>query len=99
MSKVPQQVSGCEDAWFSSIAQSYPTLCNPMDCGTLGFPVHHQVPEIAQSHVHRVSDAIQPSHPLSAPSSPAFNPSQHQGLFQRVSSYQVAKVLEFQLQH
>ena len=70
-----------------------------MDCSTPGFPVHHQLPELAQTRVHRVSDAIQPSHPLSSPS-PVFNLSQHQGLFQWVSSFhQVAKVLEFQLQH
>ena len=74
-------------------------LCNPMDCSTPGFPVHHQLLELTQTHVHRVGDAIQPSHPLSSPS-PAFNLSQHQGLFQWVSSsHQVAKVLEFQLQH
>ena len=85
---------------FSSVAQSCPTLCNPMDCSTPGFPVHHQLLELAQTHVHRVCDAIQPSHPLSFPSPPAFNLSQHQGLFQWVSSlHQVAKVLEFQLQH
>ena len=71
-----------------------------MDCSMPGFPVHHQLPELAQTHVHRVGDAIQPSHPLSSPSPPAFNPSQHQGLFQWVpSSHQVAKVLEFQFQH
>ena len=71
-----------------------------MDCSTPGVPVHHQLPEFYQTHVHWVSDAIQPSHPLSSPSHPAFNLSQHQGLFQWVSSsYQVAKVLEFQLQH
>ena len=65
-----------------------------------GLPVHHQLPEFTQTHVHRVSDAIQPSHPLSSPSPPAPNPSQHQGLFKWVSSlHQVAKVLEFQLQH
>ena len=75
------------------------SLCDPVDCSTPGFPVHHQVPELAQTRVDRVSDAIQPSHPLSVPS-PAFNLSQHQGLFQGVSSlYQVAKVLEFQLQY
>ena len=75
-------------------------LCDLMDCSTPGFPVHHQFPELAQTHVHQVSDAIQPSHPLSSPSPPAFNLSQHQSLFQRVSSsHQVAKVLEFQLQH
>ena len=84
---------------FSSVAQSCLTLCNTMDCSMPGFPVHHQLLELAQIHVHRVSDAIQPSHPLSSPS-PAFNLSQHQGLFQWVSSlHQVAKVLEFQLQH
>ena len=71
-----------------------------MDCSTPGFPVHHQLPELIQTHIHRISDAIQPSHPLSSPSPPAFNLSQHQGLFQWVSSsHQVAKVLEFQLQH
>ena len=65
-----------------------------------GFPIHHQLPELAQTHVHRVGDAIQPSHPLSAPSPPAFNLSQHPGLFKGVSSsHQVAKGLEFQLQH
>ena len=84
----------------SSVAQSRPTLCDPMDCSTPGFHVHHQLLEIAQTHVYRVGDAIQPSHPLSFPSSSAFKLSQHQGLFQWVSSlHQVAKVLEFQLQH
>ena len=62
--------------------QSHVQLCNPMDCSTPGFPVHHQLLELAQTHVHRVSEAIQPSHPLSSPSLPAFNLSQHQGLFQ-----------------
>ena len=85
---------------FSSVAQSCPTLCDPMNPGTPGLPVHHQLLEFTQTHVHRVGDAIQPSHPLSSPSPPAFNISQHQGLFQWVSSsHQVAKVLEFQLQH
>ena len=71
-----------------------------MDCSTTGFPVHHQLPELAQTHLHQVGDAIQLSHLLLFPSPPAFNLSQNQGLFQRVSSlYQVAKVLEFQLQH
>ena len=84
---------------FSSVAQLCLTLCDPMDCSMPGFPVHHQLPELAQTHVHRVSDTIQPSHPLPSPS-PTFNFSQHQGLFQWVSSsHQVAKVLEFQLQH
>ena len=67
---------------FSSVAQSCLTPCDPMDCSTPGFPVHHQLPELAQIQVHRVSDAIQPSHPLSSPSTPAFNFAQHQGLFQ-----------------
>ena len=84
---------------FSSVIQSCPTFCNPMNCSTPGLPVHHQLPEFTQTHVHRVSDAIQPSHPLSFPSLPALNLSQNQGLFKWVSSsYQVAKVLEFQLQ-
>ena len=65
----------------SSVTQSCPTLCNPMDCSTPGFPVHHQLPEPTQTHVHRVSDAIQPSHPLSSPSGSAFDLSQHEGLF------------------
>ena len=77
---------------FSSVAQSWLTLCNPMDCSTPGFPVHHQLPELTQTHVHQVSDAIQPSHPLSSPSPPAFNISQHQSLFQWISSsHQVAQ--------
>ena len=85
---------------FSSVAQSCPTLCDPLDCSTPGFPVLHQLPELTQTHVHRVGDAIQPFHPLSSTSPPAFNLSQHQGLFQWVSSsHQVAKVSEFQLQH
>ena len=66
---------------FSSVAQLCPTLCNPMNCSTPGFPVYHQLLELAQTHVHPVGDAIQPSHPLSSPS-PAFSLSQHQGLFQ-----------------
>ena len=83
---------------FSSVAQSCPTFCNPMNCSTSGLPVHHQLPEFTQTHVHCVSDAIQPSHPLSSPSPPAPSPSQHQSLFQGVnSSHEVAKVLEFQL--
>ena len=67
-----------------------------MNCSTPSFPVHHQLPELAQTQVYQVNDVIQPSHPLSSPSPPAFNLSQHQGLFQWVSSYQVAKALEFQ---
>ena len=83
---------------FSSVTQSCLTICNPMNHSTPGLPVHHQLPEFTQIHVHRVSDAIQPSHPLSSPSSPAPNPSQHQSLFQWInSSHEVAKVLEFQL--
>ena len=85
---------------FSSVAQSCLTLCDLMDCSTPGLPVHHQLLESTQTHVHWVSDAIQSSYPLSSPSPPALNLSQHQGLFQWVSSsHQVAKVLEFQLQH
>ena len=85
---------------FSSVTQSCPTLCDPMNHSTPGLPVHHQLPESTQTHVHRVDDAIQWSHPLLTPSPPAPNLSQHQGLFQWVSSsHQVAKVLEFQLQH
>ena len=85
---------------FNSVAQLYPTLCHPMNHSTLGLPVLHQILESTQTHVHWVGDAIQPSHPLLCPSPPALNLSQHQGLFQWVScSHQVAKVLEFQLQH
>ena len=90
--------SGISSVQFSSVAQSCPTLCHPMNHSTPGLPVHHKLPEFTQTHVHQVSDAIQPSHPLSSPSPPAPNPSQHQGLFQWVSSsHEVAKVLEFQL--
>ena len=85
---------------FSSVAQSCPTLCDPMNCRMPGLPVRHQLLEFTQAHVHRVGDALQPSHPLSSPSPPAPNPSQHQGLFQRVNSlHEVPKVLEFQPQH
>ena len=72
----------CSTVQFSSVAQSCPTLCDPMNRSTPGLPVHHQLPEFTQTHVHRVSDAVQPSHPLSSPSPPAPNPSQHQNLFQ-----------------
>jgi len=83
---------------FSSVAQSCPTLCDPMNLSMPGLPVPHQLLEFTQTHVHRVSDPIQPSHPLSSPSPPAPNPSQHQSLFQWInSSHEVAKVLEFQL--
>ena len=75
-----------------SVAQSCPTLCDPMNRSTPGLPVHHQSPEFTETHIHRVSDAIQPSHPLSSPSPPVPNPSQHQSLFQWVnSSHEVAK--------
>ena len=85
---------------FSSVAQSCPTVCDPMGCSTLGLHVHHQLPEFTQTNVHWVSDAIQPSHPLSSPSPPALSLSQHQGLFKWVSSlHLVVKVSEFQLQH
>ena len=66
---------------FSSVAQSCPTLCDPMDCSTPGFPVHHQLPELTQTHVHRVGDAIQPPHPLPSPSPPASNLSHNEGSF------------------
>ena len=83
---------------FSRVTQSCPTLCHPMNCSTPGLPGHHQLPEFTQTQVHRVSDAIQPSHHLSSPSALAPNPSQHQSLLQWVnSSHEVAKVLEFQL--
>ena len=83
-----------------SVTKLCPTLCDPMDYSTPGFPVHHQLPEFTQTHVHSVSDAIQPSHPLSSPSPPTINLSKHQGLFKWVSSlHQVTEVLEFQLQH
>ena len=81
---------------FSSVAQSCPTLCDPMNCSTPGLLFHHQLPEFTQTHVRWVSDAIQPSHPLSSPSLPAPNPFQHQDLFQWVnSSHEVAKILGF----
>ena len=84
----------------SSVTQSCLTLCNPMDCSMPGLPVHHQLLKFTQTHVHWVSDAIQPSHPLLSPSPPALNLSQHQGLVKWVSSsHQAAKILEFQLQH
>ena len=96
----PLSLYGINFFQFSSVDQSCPTLCDPMNHSTPGLRVHHQLPEFTQTHAHRVGDAIQPSHPLSSPSPPAPNPSQHHGLFQWVnSSHQVAKVLEFQLQH
>ena len=85
---------------FSSVTQSCPTLCDPMDYSPPGLPVHHQLLEFTQTHVHWVGDAIQPSHPLSSPSPSASNHSQPQGLFKSVSSsHRVGKVLDFQLQH
>ena len=85
---------------FSSVTQPYPTPCHSMDCSTSGLPVHHQLPELTQTHVHWVCGAIQPSHPQHSPSPPVFNLSKQQGLFKRVSySHHVAEVLEFQLQH
>ena len=85
---------------FSSVTQSCLTLCDPMDCSMPGFPVHYQLLELTQTHVYRVGDAIQPSHHLLSPSPSAFNLSQHQDLFQWVSSsHPVASILEFQLQH
>ena len=91
---------GVSSVQFSSVAQSCLTLCDPMNRSTPGLPVHHQLPEFTQTHVHRVGDAIQPSHPLLPPFPPAPNPSQHQSLFQWVnSSHEVTKILEFQLRH
>ena len=92
----PSQASSFIGIQFSSVAQLCPTLCNPMDCNMPGFPAHHQLPEFTQTHVHHVSDAIQPSHPPLSPSPPAFNLFQHQDLFQWVNfSHQVTKVLSF----
>ena len=98
-------VGRCFNLWtiglvqFSSVSWLWPTHCDPMDCSMPGFPVHHQLPKLAQTHVRWVGDAIQPSNPLLSPSPPSFNLSQHQGLFQWVSSlHQVAKVLALQHQ-
>ena len=94
----PRRIQAYSSVQFSSDPQSCPTLCDPMNCSMPGLPVHHQLPEFTQTHIHQVGDAIQPFHPLSSPSPPAPNPSQHQSLFQWVnSSHEVAKVLEFQL--
>ena len=86
MGETVVETRSCSDgrgnAQFSSLAQLCPILCDPMDCSTPGLPVHQQLPEFTQTHVHLVGDAIQPSHPLSSPPPPAPNPSQHQGLFQ-----------------
>ena len=87
---------------FSSVTQAFLTLCDPMDCSTPGLSVYHQFLEFTQTHVHRVGDAIQPSHPLSSPSAPTFNLSQHQGLFKQLSSsHQVAKYwsVSFSISH
>ena len=98
LSKPPRKPS--YDIQFSSVARSCPTLCDPMYHSTPGLLIHHKLPEFTQTHVHLVGDAIQPSHPLLSRSPPDPNPFQHQGLFQWVnSSHEVAKVLEFQLQH
>ena len=100
-----QMISPClsssqQEIQFSSVAQSCLTLRDPINHSTPGLPVYYQLPDSTQTHVHWVSDAIQPSHPLSSPSPPALNLSQHQGLFKWISSsHQVANVLEFQLQH
>ena len=91
---IPPKVVRIKRNQFSSVTQLCPTLCNLMDCSTSGLPVHHQLPELTQTRVHWVTDAIQPSHPLLSPSPPAFNLSQHQGLFKWVSSsHQVAKLM------
>ena len=96
----PVKVSFSPSCCCCSVTQLCPTLCDPMGCSTPGFPVLHDLLKLAQSHAHRLSDVIQPSHPLLSPSPPACNLSQHQGLFQWVSSsHQAAKVLELQLQH
>ena len=98
LSLSPKEVLILCSVQFSSVAQFCPTLCNPMNRSTPGLSVHYQLPEFTQTHVHHVSDAIQPSHPLSSHFPPAPNPSQHQSLFQRVdSSHEVAKGLEFPL--
>ena len=80
---------------FSSVAQSCPTLCDSMNCSIPGFPLHHQLPEFTQTHVHRVSDAIQPSHPLSSPSPPAPNPSQHQSLLLIIREMQIKITMRY----
>ena len=93
-----QNVTSVHFSSVQSLSRLRLTLCDPMNRSTPGLPVHHQLLEFTQTHVHRISDAIQPSHPLSSPSPPAPNPSQHQSLFQWVnSSHEVAKELEFQL--
>ena len=98
LKNISDELCSFSSVQFSSVTQLCPTLCDPMNCSTPGLPVHHQLSEFTQTHVGQVGDAIQPSHPLSSPSPPAPNPSQHQSLFQWVnSSHEVAKVWEFQL--
>ena len=93
-----ESLSLFQSVQFSSVAQSCPTLFDPMNCSMPSLPVHHQLLEFTQTHVHWVGDAVQPSHPLSSPFPPAPNPSQHQSLFHWVnSSHEVAKVLDLQL--
>ena len=95
---LPWWVSRIRSDEIRSVAQSCPTLCDPMNRSRPGLPVQHHLPEFTQTHVHWVGDAIQPSHPLSSPFPSTPNSSQHQNLFQRInSSHEVAKVLEFQL--
>ena len=95
-----RQFKGENSVQFSSVTQSCPILCSPMKRSMLGLPVHQQLLKFTQTHVHWVSDAIEPSHPLWSPSPPVFNLSEHQVLLKRVSySHQVAKILTFQLQH
>ena len=96
-SKSRKESDMTERTSVSSVTQLCPTLCEPMNRSTPGLPVHHQFPEFTQTHIHRVSDAIQPSHPLSSPFAPASNASQHQSFPMINSSHEVAKVLEFQL--
>ena len=97
---LPTKVYVVSSNKFSSVTQSCLNLCDAMDCSMPGFPIHHQHLKLAQTHVHQVPDVIQPSHTLSSPSPPVFILSQHESLFQWISSlHQVAKVLEFQLQH
>ena len=96
----PLYMRSLSSVQFSSVIQSCSTLCDPMVCSTPGLPVHYQLPEFTQTHVHWIGDAVQSSHPLLSPSPPVFNLSQHQGLFKWVSSsHLMAKGLEFQLQH
>ena len=98
--KIKTEYGRISSVQFSSVSQSCGTICKLMDCSMPGLPVHCQLPVFTKTHIHRVGDAIQLSHPLSSPSPPAFNLSQHSGLFKCISSsYQVAKVLEFQLQN